>query len=313
MILADRPIAGLGVIMQEKTNQMKFKSFIENVEDYLSEIKSKMIELIENSAIKKRFNDNSEELITIGPIYHWDFSNNSNQHLQLSINKKFIGLQEKINLLFNNAPESICDDIEEILSSISSWIEQEITWDIPASIDEAKKIFNKHIAELMQHLNILKNKEKSAIILIPDSNSLIINPNFNNYSVIAKQQKFTIILSPTILSELDKLKIIHRDNEFRKKVTSIIKRIKGLRNQGSLLSGVILNKTIKIKMIATEPNFEKTLKWLDSTNNDDRIIASCFELQCNYPSAKVALITSDINLQNKAEMADLPYFDTPTT
>ena len=54
-----------------------------------------------------------------------------------------------------------------------------------------------------------------------------------------------------------------------------------------------------------------TLGWLDPSNNDDRIIANALELQRTYPSDKVVLVTGDINLQNKAELAKLPYAEPP--
>ena len=62
-------------------------------------------------------------------------------------------------------------------------------------------------------------------------------------------------------------------------------------------------------MIATEPNFNKTLGWIDSENNDDRIIANALELQINNPSDNLILVTTDINLQNKAQMANLTVYD----
>jgi len=42
----------------------------------------------------------------------------------------------------------------------------------------------------------------------------------------------------------------------------------------------------------------------------DGIIANSLELQINNPSDNVVLVTSDINLQNKAQMANLTVFDT---
>jgi predicted ribonuclease YlaK len=64
-------------------------------------------------------------------------------------------------------------------------------------------------------------------------------------------------------------------------------------------------------MIATEPNFDNTLKWLNVENTDDRIIASVLEIQKENPSSIIVLATSDINLQNKAEMANLPFVEPP--
>ena len=151
---------------------------------------------------------------------------------------------------------------------------------------------------------------QESIVIIPDTNSLIILPDLAKYKKLGND-KFILLLTPTVLSELDKLKTIHRDEDFRKRINSIINRIKGFRNQGSLLEGVIIDKTITLKMMAKEPDFNKTLSWLDKENNDDRIIASIIEYQVENPSHKVYLVTSDLNLQNKAEMAKLPYYETP--
>jgi predicted ribonuclease YlaK len=74
---------------------------------------------------------------------------------------------------------------------------------------------------------------------------------------------------------------------------------------------VTVNKTVTVKTMGTEPNFQKTLHWLDSGNNDDRIIASLLEVQRSNPSAIIALMISDINAQNKAEVAHLPYIEPP--
>jgi len=77
------------------------------------------------------------------------------------------------------------------------------------------------------------------------------------------------------------------------------------------LKGVTVNKTVTVKMVAAEPNFDNTLKWLHCDNIDDQIIASVLEIQKGNPSSIVIITTSDINLQNKAEMANLPYAETP--
>lgn len=71
--------------------------------------------------------------------------------------------------------------------------------------------------------------------------------------------------------------------------------MKGYRQQGNLIDGVTVEKTIKIKMVASEPNFDKTLSWLDKENSDDKIIASALEIQRDNPSSAVCLVTSDIN------------------
>jgi len=96
-------------------------------------------------------------------------------------------------------------------------------------------------------------------------------------------------------------------------VQSIITRLKGLRRQGNMHEGVKVNKVITVKMSAHEPDFKKTLSWLDPTNKDDCIIAATLEVQREEPSSIVVLVTNDINHQNKAEMANLPFIEPPDT
>jgi predicted ribonuclease YlaK len=58
-----------------------------------------------------------------------------------------------------------------------------------------------------------------------------------------------------------------------------------------------------VKAASKEPDFKNTLSWLDPNNNDDRIIASVLALQAEFPSAQMILISGDINLMNKADVA----------
>jgi predicted ribonuclease YlaK len=147
--------------------------------------------------------------------------------------------------------------------------------------------------------------------LIPDTNALIRNPDIQTYGSSINSNTYTVIFIPTVLGELDDLKVKHRDEQFRQKVESVIKRIKGFRQQGSLLDGVITYKTVTVKTIAKEPKADEVLSWLDKDVPDDRIIASALEIQRQNLGAKVVLVTSDINLQNKAEAARLPHIETP--
>jgi len=78
-----------------------------------------------------------------------------------------------------------------------------------------------------------------------------------------------------------------------------------------LRTGITIHKTITVKSVAKEPNFEKTLRWLDPKIKDDRIIATVLEIQREYLASKVILITNDINLQNKSEYANIPVIEPP--
>jgi predicted ribonuclease YlaK len=126
-------------------------------------------------------------------------------------------------------------------------------------------------------------------------------------------KKFTIVLTPTVLAELDELKANHRNEDVRTKAESLITRIKGYRNRGDLLTGAVLQKNVsQIRSVALEPNMSDSLPWLDAENKDDRFIASVIEVMRQHPHSPVVLITRDINMQNKASFASLPFDEPPT-
>ncbi len=288
------------------------KSFIIQLEEEFVQLKSLMNNLIEISPIVEFHNDPSSRIVFILPEFEWGEVDEQQTLLQMRLLTGFTNWFEKFYLLFNSAPKDIIQQIENIQSFINTWVQKESNWDLPSSNERAKVVFEEKTKKIFELINLLKDPHSSHIILILDTNSLISEPDFSRYLTLVNQEKITIVLVPTVLAELDKLKIVHRDAEFRKRIGSIINRIKGLRNQGSLLDGVIVHKIILIKMVATEPVFEKTLHWLNHDNLDDRIIASALEIQVANPSDVVILVSSDINLQNKAEMANIPYLEPPS-
>jgi hypothetical protein len=216
-------------------------------------------------------------------------------------------------LFVENSSESTKHKIDQIDEFINKWIEKEYgDWSIPNTIIEAKEKLENKINvfyEILKEYSINNEKIKK-IIIIPDTNALIQKPDPKSYKQLMNNDNLTIIFLPTVLSELDELKIKTSNLDFQEKVKSVINRLKGYRKQGNLIDDdVTVEKTIKLKMVASEPNFDKTLSWLDRNNNDDRIVASALEIQRDNPSSVVCLITSDINFQNKIMMAKLPYKD----
>ncbi len=97
----------------------------------------------------------------------------------------------------------------------------------------------------------------------------------------------------------------------RDKAKKIITRIKGWRQQGSLMNGVVFDKSIIIKAIHIEPDMANSLSWLNSNIADDPIIAGVLDFQAKQPSARIVLITGDINLQNKADAALIETAEMP--
>jgi len=286
-------------------------SFASRLRQQLQFIEDQMMKLLDISTIKEFRNDPNSPIILIGAPYYWGETDESQRRLQMQLKNTYLTWFEYFLFLFSNATEEIQLQIEETNRLVTNWIEKRSDHSIPPTIQEAKLKFREKIRFFYELIQMIENPNNSELILIPDTNALIKAPGVSQYSKIAQRRKYTVILVPTVLKELDRLKVSHRDQNFRDKVNSVIKRIKGLRQQGNLLQGVTVNKTITVKAVAREPNFNTTLHWLDSSNDDDRIIASTLEIQRIYPSAIVILVTSDINLQNKAELAYLPFLEPP--
>jgi rRNA-processing protein FCF1 len=289
----------------------KITSFIERLKNKLQTIEDKMLKFLDESEIERLRDDPNSPIVFIGPPFYWKELKEIGKIMQMELKKLYSEWFEHFYLLLTNASNQTIEEAKETNSFITEWIEHCSGWSTPSTIEEAKTKFKEGIKFFYDYLKILRNSRDNSLILIPDTNSLIDEPDITKYSCLVGTSQYTIILLPTVLEELDKLKIHHREPKFRNKIESIIRRIKGFRNQGELSKGVTINKSITVKAIAMEPDFNKTLKWLDYSNNDDKIIASALEVQKEYPSATVILLTSDINLQNKADMAELPTMELP--
>jgi predicted ribonuclease YlaK len=141
---------------------------------------------------------------------------------------------------------------------------------------------------------------------IPDTNALIYNPKLEGWSFEGSPQ-FVLLLMPTVLSELDQMKLAGRNKLLRGKADRLVRQIMEYRRRGNLLEGVPLRKgSHRLRTLAIEPDFKNSLPWLDPGNNDDRILAGFVEVMRQHPRCPVVLVTRDINLTNKADYAKVP-------
>lgn len=283
----------------------KDSSYIERLIQQIDDIEPIIDEMLKNSSIYYHdMNDDAGGFRFVG----WDkyFWGDKDEITQIKAKSKYLKFYQNFELLLERAQPNTLRKIGDSNKNILNLIDQNRA---PSSIEVGKIGFINETKTFKEFLDLLKGNEKRTVI-VPDTNSIIQFPEPINYRSISPTEKFDFVILPTVLSELDKHKMTHRSDDFRKKVSSVINRLKGYRKQGNVLEGVIVNKTITVKMVATEPNFNKTLGWLDSENNDDRIIANALELQISFPGDNLIFVTSDINLQNKAQLANLTVLDT---
>jgi rRNA-processing protein FCF1 len=285
-------------------------SSIKQLQEKLKRIEGDITDLLDSSEIEIYKDDPHSGVVWAGCPNFWVKLDDKQKLLQIRILRDYKPWFERFRLLFKDASKQDKLLIDQTDNFIRSWVEKDGKAWVEPTIEECKTKLHtelQHFYKLLELLDVPSNP-----IIIPDTNAIIACPNPESYTKVAGNNEYTLILLPTVLEELDNLKVHHRDETFRKKVNSVISRIKGLRNQGNMHQGVTVSKTITVKMIAKEPDFNETLGWLDESNNDDRIIASVLEMQSHMPASPIILVTSDLNLQNKAEMASLPFAETPS-
>ena len=223
--------------------------------------------------------------------------------------RAFQKLDEMLGALMPTLPNNDAREFEAARAALLDMIQQ----DKPTNFKNIRDVVGPARESIDAMLGIVAahSQTSSERFFVPDTNALVSNPHLERW-VFPDAEQFTILLVPQVLSELDELKITHRVPDVRDKAKSLIRGIKEYRRRGSLSEGVpLVNGRSKIASCAVEPNVKGALPWLDPASGDDRLIASVIEIMRANPGAAVALVTGDINAQNKADFAGLPYVEPP--
>ena len=277
-------------------------STVARLQSSLHSLTERSADLIRDMPVE-HFEREGSGVVFICPEYHWGQASPEQLNAQLAIKRDYEVWFEIFRSVFHTATDDLNQRIKEADQAFRQWIELSSNWSISPDRAANEKQLREDAEQFVKILAILEAGGGIETILIPDTNAIVGEPDPIQYKDIAGDDSFTFLLLPTVLAELDSMKNSHRNPDFRKKVKSAITRIKGWRNQGSLLDGVTVNRTITVRAVASEPDMQRTLTWLDEHNRDDRIVATVLEVQSAHPTARVVLITGDINLLNKADVA----------
>lgn len=251
----------------------------------------------------------NRHFVVVAPNHNWGARTPQQQNKHMEIVRQYHQVTELIAVLIKGAPANLTRLFEHSNKSFAPWLQLSSNWALSSKSDENEQKIRESVAGLHEVLAVLAAGPRTQLILVPDTNSLLGNADPTAYRVLSGHTIFDFLLLPTVLGELDELKMLHRNPDVRDKAKKIITRIKGWRNQGPLLRGVTLDETITVRALHNEPVVAESLSWLDADNSDDRIIASVLHVQAFSPSAHVILITGDINLQNKADAAMIEVID----
>jgi len=249
-------------------------------------------------------------IINLSGSHWWNDLPPEGKQIQARLLPEIDRFAELVRALARNLPGSSSHELDTALDTIRDAVEQDHgTW--WKAREQAVGGFSGLIDQIMVALTEYYGTSSSVVLTIPDTNALLENPDIEQWR-FENRNHFTIILTPTVLSELDEHKVNHRNPEVREKASKLIRKIKEYRRRGALHEGVpIVTDRVSLRSIAREPDMSKSLSWFDATNADDRFLATALDEIRGNPGATAFVVTSDINMQNKAEVAGIPFCEVP--
>jgi hypothetical protein len=285
------------------------KTATELLIDHAARIREGIEDLLERSSMTQMDRDWGSA-VWLGPTGEWGKLDVEGHRIQSRVLEEYGRFFDTVRVLVKGLPSDALRTLEESDEAIRKVVEQsELTW--LGSVEAARTSALSALNTLCELLDRLHDAGGGAAIYLPDTNALLHNVDLEQWEFTACD-RFELVLGPSILVELDELKINHRNPDVRAKSEGLISRIKGYRARGQLTQGVPLRKpTSTIRAIATEPRLDEALPWLDPENRDDRFIATAIEAIRLHPRSAVTIVSRDISLQSKAELASLPYVEPP--
>jgi hypothetical protein len=289
------------------------KTILENLKETEAAICELLKDLlINNSSVQYRADEYVAgfRVVSFSGDHEWLPMGENGRQLQSKVLEEYRHFVAILRTLLRSQPERSLKKFERNYETITRIIEQ-ISPTPFGSTQQALDRVTNELREQTGLLDSLYDSSAGRAVYVPDTNALLFNPQLETWR-FPDSPKFTLILIPSVLKELDELKILHRNENVREKADSLISRIKGYRARGSLTKGVTLVRDVsEIMAIATEPDLTRSLPWLDPQSEDDRILAVTLEIMRERPRSAVTLVTRDINLQNKAEFARIPFSEPP--
>jgi rRNA maturation endonuclease Nob1 len=290
------------------------KPYVERLEEELATIQAMLDDFLGRSNVAFYDpNAGRSSLVSFVGMSRWFWQPSDDQLTsdRMRLLGRFQEWIARLRLLFPNPTPEVTGPVGEA-EDLLPWLERpdnhrDVPSSIPAALDRAAGVF----VALERLLALASIDADSATRLVPDTNALIDNPDLASYASVANGARHEVVLLPQVMHELDELKVRGRTDDLREKAQSVQRRVKGLRDKGSLSEGVRVTKGMTVRTVTGDVDPPMVLSWLTRESADDRILAGALALQSRHPRSIVVLVTGDLNLQSKADAAGLPYVETP--
>jgi hypothetical protein len=291
------------------------KTVLENLKDEAKRLHGLLEELLSRSSIRRWHDPDGDGFVYFGGHFAWNGLDQMGLQIQAKTLEEYRRFFSLLRTLLREQTQEGMGKLEEANATILEVIEQQ------GSLykQDANTYFQRAFQALESQVGLLDRLFGSSNAnpsLVPDTNALIFNPDIEKWKFSGIPQ-YTLIFTPTVLAELDSLKVNHRVDAMREKSNRVINRLKEYRRRAAaagrrLSDGVVLVSGVsEILSVAVEPKMDASLPWLDPVNKDDQLLAAVIEVMRQRPRSPVLLVTRDINLQNKAEFASIPYAEPP--
>jgi hypothetical protein len=249
-------------------------------------------------------------VITLGGDHYWKPLSVEGSRIQSKLRDNYERFHALLVCLLRTQGPSVHRELREAYSTIKDLIDQQSST-YSSTVADAFKRFEEAIEQERKMVDALYDHAEGEHVYVPDTNALIFNPQLEDWR-FDDSPHFTLLLMPTVLSELDQLKVTGRVESVRDKALRIVRQLMEYRRRGNLNEGIVLrNDSHRLRTLAVEPDFTNSLPWLDPKNNDDRILAGFVEAMRQHPRSPTILVTGDINLTNKADYARIPCVPPP--
>jgi hypothetical protein len=263
--------------------------------------------LVKYSAIK-RVIPPGDPLVTRN-IYAWEPLGNEGLQLQSRLLSDYRRFSALLEVVLRGQSQDTLDTLGHAGATVEEVIQQDGRT-YYASKKDALKSASESIDAIVNLLERLYTPSEDDTIVVPDTNALYINSKLESWT-FPDASEFTIMILPSVLSDLDKHKMFHTNPHVRDKAKVLINRLKEYFRRGEIEKGVPVIKGVRMASVAIEPDMDQTLPWLKRDNEDDRLLASFLEVMRSRPRSAVVLVTADINLQNKARYARVFFVEPP--
>ena len=286
------------------------QSLVAQLSDELTAIELEISGLQQQVPLAENRHEPGSGVYFVGrPRYYWDKVPVKVLDKQAALLERYRRWFEAFSRCYSRHSIQVSDSIAALNQYISQSIQLTSSHHVMGTHTENRERLHNEL-KLCQELLPPADPEPP-LVLVVDTNALLAESDPVRYRDVVGREAFEFVIVPAVLAELDHLKLSRGNSDLAIKADSAIRRLKGYRNQGSVRTGVVVDRHIRVRMVPTEPDMAHLPVWLDPSNTDDRIIASSLEVQFSNLASCTVLVTNDMNLQNKAEMTFLPWAEPP--